>query len=126
MTNLVSNAVKFTEEGRVTVTVEGTAETLQIAVADTGRGIDPAFLPSLFEEYQQESTGYGRVAEGSGLGLAITKQLVDLMGGTIEVESEVGTGTTFCVRLPREVAPLIPGDGLAAEVPELRTPSEAK
>jgi signal transduction histidine kinase len=79
-----------------------TPDAVEIAVADTGVGIDEAFLPDLFEAFTQESTGNTRAFEGSGLGLAITKRLVDLMGGTISVESTKGEGTTFTVRLPRE------------------------
>jgi len=73
---------------------------LCLHVKDTGRGIDPAFMPHLFEVFKQESTGMSRSHEGSGLGLSITKQLVDLMGGEITVESQVGVGTSFRVFFP--------------------------
>ena len=122
VTNLVSNAVKFTDEGDVTVTVDGDDEALRVAVRDTGRGIEPAFLPRLFDEYQQASTGYGRVAEGSGLGLAITKRLVGLMDGEINVESQVGVGTTVRVRLPRTPAEGAPVAARRAPVPEAVAP----
>lgn len=99
--NLLSNAIKFTEEdGRVTVTLSTEAEAFTLTVADTGIGIDSAFIPHLFEAFKQESSGDARAFEGSGLGLAITKKLVDLMEGTIEVESAKGKGATFAVHLP--------------------------
>ena len=105
LVNLVGNAVKFTETGQVAIDVQP-AHTLEghdivrVRVRDTGVGIDPAFVPHLFEEFKQASEGYGRTHEGNGLGLAITKRLVALMGGRIEVESELGAGTTFTVDLP--------------------------
>ena len=103
LTNLLSNAIKFTEVGRITVSAEQTDSMVYIRVRDTGRGIGSEFLPSLFEEFRQESTGVTRSHEGSGLGLAITKGLVDLMEGTIEVDSTVGEGSVFTVALPRAV-----------------------
>lgn len=101
LTNLLSNAIKFTEAGRITVSVEETELMVYVRVRDTGRGIGPEFLPKLFEEFSQESTGVTRSHEGSGLGLAISKRLVDLMGGTIDVDSEVGEGSVFTVALPK-------------------------
>ncbi|MDX1440309.1 MAG: ATP-binding protein, partial [Rubricoccaceae bacterium] len=99
LTNLISNAIKFTDEGRITVSVEEEDGYILTRVRDTGRGIDPSFLPKLFEEFRQESTGATRTHEGSGLGLAITKGLVELMGGTITVETELNEGTQFTVML---------------------------
>jgi len=99
--NLLSNAIKFTEPGgTVTLRARGTDASVTIEVADTGVGIDADFLPDLFESFAQgaDQAGDG----GSGLGLAITKRLTEVMGGTIEAESEKGVGTTFTVRLPRE------------------------
>ena len=75
-----------------------------IRVKDTGIGISESFLPHLFEEFEQESSGLNRNHEGSGIGLTITKRLVDLMQGHITVESEKGEGTTFTVRLPAAAA----------------------
>jgi PAS domain S-box-containing protein len=98
--NLVGNALKFTDAGgRVTLRAATTAETVTIEVEDTGIGIEDDFLPQLFESFSRSEDATGR--EGSGLGLPITKRLTELMGGTIEVESEKGVGTTFTVRLPR-------------------------
>jgi signal transduction histidine kinase len=98
--NLLSNALKFTEPGgTVALRAHGTDDAVTMAVADTGTGIDEDFLPNLFEAFtrgpDQDDT------EGTGLGLAITKHLTEVMGGTIEVESEKDEGTTVTVRLPR-------------------------
>ncbi|NBB85474.1 MAG: PAS domain S-box protein [Bacteroidetes bacterium] len=101
LSNIIGNAVKFTPEGRVDVTLTATDGTLTIVVADTGIGIDEGFLPSLFDPFKQESNGDTRRYEGNGLGMAITKDLVDLMGGTIHVETQKGEGTSVTVRLPR-------------------------
>jgi len=103
MTNLVSNAVKFTLEGGVTVRLAVEGKHCRITVADTGVGISPDFLPQLFDAFVQESKGDGRSFEGTGLGLAITQDLVELMGGEIAVDSQKGTGTTFVVTLPLEM-----------------------
>ena len=102
--NLVGNAIKFTEEGGVTVEVEHRGGRVLVRVRDTGIGIDEAFLPDLFTEFQQESSGLARSHQGSGLGLAITARLVELLGGRIEVESRKGQGSTFTVSFP-EAAP---------------------
>ncbi|WP_456425915.1 HDOD domain-containing protein [Rhodocaloribacter sp.] len=102
--NLISNAVRFTKEGGVVVGVEARGPAVTIRVTDTGIGISEVFLPHLFEEFRQESSGLARTHEGSGLGLSITKRLVELMGGEISVESERGKGSTFTVRLPRRVS----------------------
>jgi signal transduction histidine kinase len=110
LTNLVSNAVKFTSAGRVTISAEAVGGRIRLRVRDTGRGISPAFLPALFEEFRQESDGLTRSHEGSGLGLAITRQLVELTGGTIQVESELGVGSAFTVTLPRADAPGVPAE----------------
>ena len=98
--NLISNAIKFTSEGRITVTVGASDGQAFVRVEDTGPGIDEAFLGHLFDPFEQESTGMGRVHEGSGLGLAIAKQLVEAMSGEIKVESVKGEGTTFTVWFP--------------------------
>ena len=101
LNNLIGNAIKFTPAGgTVTVRVRPQADGAQIEVADTGVGVAPEFLPDLFEPFKQESTGLGRSFEGNGLGLAITKQLVDLLDGTITVNSAKTQGTTFTVTLP--------------------------
>ena len=98
--NLIGNAVKFTEQGSVTVQVDyrdaGRDRVhLDVAIEDTGIGIDQAALPALFERFRQADSGISRRYGGSGLGLAICRGLLDLMGGTIAVETEVGAGSTF-------------------------------
>ena len=103
LTNLVGNAIKFTEEGSVTVEMDASPSSIVLRVRDTGVGIDAEFLPRLFNEFEQESTGIGRSHEGSGLGLTITYQLVKRMNGTISVESTKGVGSVFEVRFPRTV-----------------------
>ena len=103
LTNLVSNAIKFTNEGgSVEISVEERAGKVIICVSDDGIGIDPSFMPHIFEPFKQETSGMRRSYEGTGLGLAIVQRLVEIMGGTIDVESEKGRGTTFTVILPSE------------------------
>jgi signal transduction histidine kinase len=102
LVNLLSNAVKFTPKGgRVAVRVEAAGETgVCISVADTGVGIAADDLPILFDKYEQARHRATRGEKGTGLGLYITRQLVELHGGTIRVESEVGKGSTFSFTLP--------------------------
>ena len=100
LNNLVGNAIKFTEAGGVTVRVEQQDERVCVHVRDTGIGIDESFIPLLFEEFKQESTGLARSHEGNGLGLAITARLVELMDGEIVVQSEKGKGSVFTVSFP--------------------------
>ena len=102
--NLVENAVKFTSEGSVTVEADKLDDGVYIKVRDTGIGISKEFLPDLFSEFKQESTGLARDHQGSGLGLAITKRLVEAMNGTISVESEKNRGTTFIASFPDALA----------------------
>ncbi len=103
LTNLLSNAIKFTPKGgRIDVTAvpEG-ATRFTLRVRDTGIGIPAEELPKIFREFEQVTTaGPSAAASGIGLGLPVTQKLVDLMGGTVSVESRVGVGTTFTVRLP--------------------------
>jgi signal transduction histidine kinase len=100
VSNLLSNAIKFTEEGEIRLHLRLGGSDVEIRVEDTGLGIGDTFLPHLFEEFKQESTGLSRTHTGSGLGLAITKHLVERMRGRIEVESVKNEGSTFIVRLP--------------------------
>jgi len=105
--NVVSNAVKFTPRGgEVRIGVRATPDAVEIGVKDSGRGIDPRFLPCVFEPFRQADGGSARVTGGLGLGLAITKHLVEIHGGTIDVESEgLGKGATFTITLPKLGAP---------------------
>jgi len=100
--NLYSNAVKFTDEGTITLTIRDEDEGIHYIVTDTGSGIAPEYHQIIFEEFKQASNSAGRdPRSGSGLGLAISKQLVTLMNGRIWVESEVGKGSAFHVMLPK-------------------------
>jgi signal transduction histidine kinase len=103
-TNLLTNAVKFTPAGgRVTVGLEVAGDVVRVMVRDTGRGIDPAFLPHLFEPFRQAETAGRRARMGLGLGLAIARHLVELHGGTIEAASDgLGLGATITVTLPAD------------------------
>lgn len=111
--NIIGNAIKFTEEGQVQVVVEQKGGSAVIRVIDTGVGIEEAFIPHIFDEFKQESTGLSRSFEGSGLGLAITSRLVNLMGGTIEVESQKGIGSTFTVSFPALMPTPLPAPSAA-------------
>ena len=107
--NLVGNALKFTEAGSVKVTAEAVpngegAILLHLAVKDTGAGIAAEDLPLLFERFSQVDESEVRRFGGTGLGLAIAKQLTELMGGRIWVESEIGKGSTFRIKLPLALA----------------------
>jgi PAS domain S-box-containing protein len=98
--NLLNNAVKFSEEGRVHVRCVVQGPDLVTAVSDTGIGIKPEDLARLFQPFRQLDTGLTRNHEGSGLGLSICQRLVTMMGGTIAVDSEWGRGSTFTFTLP--------------------------
>ncbi|MDZ8067466.1 MAG: PAS domain-containing protein [Nostoc sp. DedQUE08] len=100
--NLLSNAIKFTPKGgRVETRLERVDDRVQIIVSDTGKGINPDFLPYIFESFRQEDVSITRKYGGLGLGLAIVRQLVEAHGGTITADSPgVGLGATFRVQLP--------------------------
>jgi signal transduction histidine kinase/CheY-like chemotaxis protein len=100
--NLISNAIKFTPKGgRVIISLKRVESHLEVAVSDTGLGIAPEFQPHVFERFRQADGTITRAFGGLGLGLAIVRQLVELHGGTVRVESEgVGRGSTFTVSLP--------------------------
>ncbi|MBI5418677.1 MAG: GAF domain-containing protein [Deltaproteobacteria bacterium] len=106
--NLLSNAVKFTPDGgTVRVSARRQGDFIEIGVEDTGIGIRSEDLPQLFNEFTQLGSVYTKQHEGTGLGLALSKRLLDLLGGRIEVESEIGKGSRFAVTLP--TFPAIPG-----------------
>ncbi len=100
LVNLLANAVKFTPAGQVTVSGDVSDAWVRIAIADSGIGIPEAQLAKVFERFEQGDASRTKVHGGVGLGLAITRQLVEGMGGRIEVASQQGEGTTFTVTLP--------------------------
>ncbi len=102
--NLLSNAIKFTASGSVTVKAEQSDGQLVVSVTDTGKGIPADELPTLFDEYRQVEGSESSVQKGTGLELSITKKFAELLGGSIGVESEVGKGSTFTVRIPTTFA----------------------
>jgi adenylate cyclase len=120
--NLLSNACKFTEHGRVSLSVSRNRsngeEFISFRVADTGIGMTEEQLGKLFQEFSQADNSTTRKYGGTGLGLAISDRLCRLMGGTIEVESKLGVGTTFTMRLPADRV------SVTAVVPTAATPAE--
>jgi PAS domain S-box-containing protein len=105
LTNLVGNAIKFTERGEIHVSVERAAGTVRVRVRDTGIGIAPKLQSRIFEAFEQADASTTKRHGGTGLGLSITARLVALMGGEISVESEPGRGSTFTVAVPLAVGP---------------------
>lgn len=101
--NLLSNAVKFTpEEGRITVRLDTLERFVRIQVQDSGKGIDPGFLPHIFERFRQADSSTTRSHSGLGLGLAIVRHLIELHGGVVQAESPgLGQGAIFTVMLPQ-------------------------
>jgi signal transduction histidine kinase len=100
VTNLISNALKFTHEGGVTIRLLAMAREVEVSVLDTGIGIPPAALEYIFDEFSQVESAGGGGLTGTGLGLSIAQRLVQLHGGVIGVDSEVGVGSRFWFRLP--------------------------
>ncbi|GIV59658.1 MAG: hypothetical protein KatS3mg043_0747 [Rhodothermaceae bacterium] len=103
LSHLLANATKFTSQGGVTLRSRAETGHVCIEIEDTGIGMQPAFLEQVFEAFRQESDGIGRHFDGMGLGLTITRSLLALMGGTIAVESEKGTGSCFRIHLPYQM-----------------------
>ena len=116
--NLLSNALKFTFDGTVSVSLRAEGTHAVLRISDTGSGIPAAELPRLFERFHRIPAARSRSNEGSGIGLALVRELVGLHGGTITAQSTEGAGTTFTVRLPFGHEHLPEGD-LAAAGPEL-------
>lgn len=104
--NLIGNAVKFTESGMVEVAVEREGEMLVICVADTGPGIPTDEHALIFDEFTQSKRRADEKPQGTGLGLAISRRLARILGGDIELSSEVGRGSTFCLRIPIAYSPV--------------------
>ncbi|HEX7948212.1 MAG TPA: ATP-binding protein, partial [Phenylobacterium sp.] len=116
--NLLSNAVKFTEAGEVSLSISRAAGALEIVVADSGIGIAPEHLSRLFGRFEQVDSSTTRRYGGSGLGLSICRELAELMGGSVDVESRPGVGTRFRVVLPLSRV----GDAVATLETDLDTP----
>lgn len=102
--NLLSNAVKFTEEGSIALDMSWENNRLLIQVSDTGVGIPPHALDTIFEEFRQVDSTSTRAYQGTGLGLAIVRKFTEAMNGIVTVKSEVDSGTTFTVKLPLRLA----------------------
>jgi len=98
--NLIGNAIKFTAQGNIGVSLQSQSGELLATVTDTGPGIPPELHDRLFEPFQQLDAGLGRSQEGTGLGLAVSARLAALMGGRIAFASQPGVGSTFCLHLP--------------------------
>lgn len=106
--NIISNAIKFTEKGGVQITIDQSIDQIGperspvvlIHVKDTGIGISEEFLPYIFDEFKQESSGNTRKYEGTGLGLSIAKRMIGLLNGVISVQSKINSGSIFTVKLP--------------------------
>ena len=136
LVNLLTNAIKFTAKGEVGLTArplgdvqEGELADIEIAVRDTGIGIPPDRVGKLFTSFSQGDASTARQFGGTGLGLAISRQLAELMGGTIEVESEVGRGSTFRLRFAARVEsvermPLLPPSRRLEGIPGAVGPSD--
>jgi signal transduction histidine kinase len=104
--NLLSNAVKFTPEGgRIGINARQSDGSVEISVTDTGIGIAAEDQPTIFEEFRQVGADYAHKSEGTGLGLTLAKKFVELPGGRIWVESEVGKGSKFTFSLPIAPSP---------------------
>ncbi|MCR5580631.1 MAG: response regulator [Pseudobutyrivibrio sp.] len=112
ITNLLTNSVKYTPEGRISLDIEGKISEgklyMIITVSDTGVGIPEDSMPYLFDSFKRVGELATSKIEGTGLGLTITKQLIELMNGKINVESQVGKGTTFTVIIPQEIRSVEP------------------
>jgi signal transduction histidine kinase len=114
--NLVGNALKFTPEGgTVRVTLRREAHDAWLVVHDSGMGIEPEDLPRLFEMFYQANVSSRRARGGAGLGLAVAKAIVEAHGGVITVDSEIGQGTRFTIRMPL-VEPVSSDDALATMI----------
>jgi signal transduction histidine kinase len=119
--NLLSNAAKFTERGQIRLVAKGEREWIAIDVSDTGPGIPRDQFNFIFEEFRQADGGATRQHGGTGLGLSISRHLAHLLGGDIFVDSIVGGGSTFTIRLPA----IFQGDGISEGEEPTRTPETA-
>ena len=102
LANLLDNAIKFTKSGGITLYLKVEDDELQLRVSDTGIGIEEDYLPRIFDEFSQASTGLDRTHQGAGLGLVVSKRLIEQLGGSLSVNSIEGEGSTFKICLPVE------------------------
>jgi PAS domain S-box-containing protein len=98
--NLVGNAIKFTDEGGVRLSIAGAGDHLEISVSDSGIGISPESQSAIFEEFRQADDSDTREKGGTGLGLAIARRMIELHGGTLSLDSRLGEGATFIIKMP--------------------------
>jgi signal transduction histidine kinase/DNA-binding response OmpR family regulator/putative methionine-R-sulfoxide reductase with GAF domain len=121
--NILSNAAKFTRQGSITVTAftvnEAGRDMVQVSVTDTGIGISKENIRRVFAQFEQVDNSTARGAEGTGLGMPIAKSLIEMMGGRIWLESEVGVGSTFNITLPTQQTEGVPANGMpeAVDIP---------
>lgn len=122
ISNLLSNALKFTQEGAISVFIRTEGDTVRVSVADTGIGVAPERAPFLFEKFVQADASTTRRFGGTGLGLAISKEIVGLMGGDIDFTSAAGEGScfTFQIPLPKASAPALGADAPPPEFDRVR------
>lgn len=124
VTNLISNAIKFTDYGTISVSLSAHESELTLTVSDTGIGISPEKYDSIFTEFERVQTSYEKYREGTGLGLAITKKNIEQLGGTISVNSEELSGSTFIVTIPFEEASFdecIEKEAISASLSDVKT-----
>lgn len=126
LSNLVGNAIKFTAEGTVRLEVANDGEELIFRVRDTGIGMTADQIPRLFEKFSQADSSTTRRYGGTGLGLAICQELVELMGGTIAADSELGRGSCFTIRLPLATAEVAAPTEIAAAAPADRVEADGE
>ena len=128
LVNLLGNAIKFTEQGSVTLTInvqyiDVHALRLLFSVKDTGIGIDPQLQHKLFSPFSQLDDSYSRHFQGTGLGLVISQELVQLMGGVIEVDSTLGLGSCFSFELLLPIMPIIEHQSIKSPALDAQTPT---
>lgn len=99
--NLMENAIKFTSQGSVNITISGTEDTVTVSVTDTGIGISAEDIPHLFQKFYRIDNSSTRTIGGTGLGLYLCRTIIELFGGRIWVESKMGQGSSFKFSLPR-------------------------
>jgi len=119
--NLVSNAYKFTLSGGITVSLREDAEAFLLSVKDTGTGITESDQKSIFSRFYRVRSSFARTHEGTGIGLALVNELVKMLGGSIRLESDISTGSTFTVRIPKGASHL-PADRVQAEIKTAGSP----